>query len=61
MEYLGISDELVVDTVGLHPLADEIGDSAEDGIHCGDFAVPGDEGRHARSIDAGGFGAAIGV
>lgn len=44
MAYLSVSDELLVNTIGLHPLADEIGDSAEEGIHRCYFAVPGKEG-----------------
>jgi hypothetical protein len=61
MAYLSVSDKLLIDAIGLHPLADKIGDSAEEGIHRGYFAVPGKEGRDAFSIDAGGFGAAVGV
>lgn len=61
MAYLGVTDELLVYTLGLHPLADKIGDSAEEGSHRCYFAVPGKEGRDALSINAGGFGAAVGI
>jgi hypothetical protein len=40
----------VVYILGLHFLTDQTGNSSEDGVHCGDLAIPGEKRRHSSPI-----------
>lgn len=57
----GDSDEVDVYAVGLHLLAHESRDSAEEGDNGGDFAVPAHEARDAGAVTAEGFCGAVRV
>lgn len=59
--YPSVGDKLVVDIVSLHLLTNEVGDSAQDGVHSGDLAVPGEQCGNTLAVDTGGLGASIDV
>lgn len=59
--HLNVLNERRIDAIRLHLLPDELSHSAEYGVDGSDLAVPGQQSRDSRPVNASGLGAAIGV
>lgn len=61
VSHLNSVHKSVVDILGLHSLADQVGNTTKNSVHCGDLAIPGEKRRDSSSVTTGRFGATVDV
>lgn len=59
--YLDNIDKFLINSILDHPLADKVRHTAKKGVDCRNLTIPRHQTGDQGSVDAGGFGAAVGI